>query len=57
MSNKKIISFEVDNKQLDALEDLLFAEISDSEKKKIVSQAKKLWQSLVEAYDNDNANT
>ena len=49
--NKKIISVKIDNKQLDALEDLLLCELSKSEEEKARAQIKKLWQLLVVAYD------
>lgn len=51
MSRKKII-VAVSNQQLDALEDLLCAELSEKEAEKARTKTKQLWQSLVESYDS-----
>ena len=51
MSQKKII-ITVSNQQLDALEDLLWAELSEKETEKARIKTKQLWQSLVESYDS-----
>lgn len=48
---QKLITVKIQNKQLDALEDLLFCELSKTEKEKAIKDAKKLWQVLVEAFD------
>lgn len=53
MKSKKQISLEVTNEQLDALEDLLFAELAANEKAKAIKQVKALWQSLVSAYEEE----
>ena len=50
MSKKKIL-VEVDNRQLDALEDLLTAELSPIEKQKAQKLTLKLWQNLVTSFD------
>lgn len=50
---KKKISVEIQNKQLDALEDLLYAELNEKEKAGAIKQVKQLWQSLVEAFDKE----
>lgn len=52
MEAKKIISLEVKNKQLDALEDLLTAELSAEDRKKAVKKVMALWKAMVNAYDN-----
>ena len=51
MTKKKTIIVSIENRQLDALEDLLFAELNDGDKTKATKIAKKLWLALVEAYD------
>jgi len=56
MKSKKLIRLEVKNEQLDALEDLLTAELDEVEKAKATYLAKQLWQSLVEAYDKEYSN-
>ncbi len=55
MAKKKTITVSIENKQLDALEDLLFAELTDSEKTTTLKSVKKLWLALVEAYDSSEA--
>lgn len=52
MKNKKLVCLELNNKHLDALEDLLYAELGVTEKEKVTKQVKKLWHALVMAYDN-----
>ena len=47
---QKKISLTIKNKQLNALEDLLFSELSIVEMEKATKQAKKLWQKLVRAF-------
>jgi hypothetical protein len=54
MKKKKTILIEVENKQLDALEDLLTADLSAIEKEKAKKLSIKLWRNLVSAYDNEN---
>lgn len=51
MSQKKI-TITVSNQQLDALEDLLWAELSEKEVEKTRIKVKQLWQLLVESYDS-----
>ncbi len=48
---KKKIKVTVKNKQLNALEDLLYCITSKAEKEKNKKLAKKLWTKLVTAYD------
>lgn len=50
-TKEKKITVTVKNKQLDALEDLLYCELTDEQKIKQTKQAKKLWAALVKAYD------
>ena len=50
-SKEKKITVVVKNKQLDALEDLLYCELTDEQKEKSIKDAKKLWKLLVKAYD------
>ena len=50
-SRQKKITVIVKNKQLDALEDLLYCELTDEQKEKSIKNAKKLWTLLVKAYD------
>ncbi len=47
MKEKKKITLLVKNKQLDALEDLLFCQLTKEENEKSLKQAKKLWTNLV----------
>lgn len=54
MKKKKTILIEVENKQLDALEDLLTADLSAIEKEKAKKLVLKLWRNLVSAFDNEN---
>jgi len=54
MKDKKLVTLEVNNKHLNALEDLLYAELGVIEKEKALKLVKKLWHSLVTAYDNKN---
>jgi hypothetical protein len=54
MKKKKTILIEVENKQLDALEDLLTADLSAIEKEKAKKLTLKLWHNLVSAYDSEN---
>ena len=54
MKKKKTILVEIENKQLDALEDILTADLSPVERKKCRNLALKLWHNLVSAYDNEN---
>jgi hypothetical protein len=53
MKAKKIICVEVENKHLDALEDLLTAELTTEQKVKAKKLAMKLWVRLVKAYDKE----
>lgn len=53
MADKKKILVEIENKQLNALEDLLTAELSEKERVKAKKLSLKLWKSLVSAYDNE----
>ncbi|MEO8148307.1 MAG: hypothetical protein ABI723_11745 [Bacteroidia bacterium] len=48
---KKTIKVEIQNKHLDALEDLLYCELNEKQTEAAKKHVKKLWQSLVEAYD------
>jgi hypothetical protein len=48
----KIITAKINNTHLDALEDLLFTELTEKETKKAKEQVKKLWQALVDGYEN-----
>ena len=50
-AKEKKITVTVKNIHLDALEDLLYCELTDDQKIKYTKQAKKLWTSLVKAYD------
>jgi hypothetical protein len=50
-AKEKRINVTVKNKQLDALEDLLYCKLTDEQKIKYTKQAKKLWTTLVKAYD------
>ncbi len=50
-AKEKIIIVTVKNKHLDALEDLLYCELTDEQKVKYTKQAKKLWTTLVKAYN------
>lgn len=50
-AKQKKISVTVKNKHLDALEDLLYCELTDEQKVKYKKQAKKLWTAIVKAYD------
>jgi hypothetical protein len=52
MIEKKTITVKVENRQLDALEDLIMVELTPAEYKKSRKLALALWQNLVEAYDN-----
>ena len=47
----KSIKLKVKNKWLNALEDLLYAELNDKEAAKNRKTAAKLWHKLVKAYD------
>lgn len=49
--DKRKISVEIKNKHLNALEDLLYAELNQKEKATASKQVKQLWQVLVEAYE------
>jgi hypothetical protein len=51
MISKKTVTIEVTEKELDALEDLLFSELSGMETDKATEQLKELWQKMVTAYD------
>lgn len=53
MTGKKKVLIEIENKQLDALEDLLTVELSEKEKDKAKKSVLKLWKTLVAAYDNE----
>lgn len=48
---QKTITVKIRNKHLDALEDLLFAELTEEQKEKNIKQATKLWKTLVKKYD------
>ena len=48
---QKKITLTVKNKHLDALEDLLYAELTEDQKTKYETQVKKLWTALVKAWD------
>jgi len=48
---ERTIRVKVKNKQLNALEDLLYVELSEEQKEKYIKKAKKLWGKLVRAYD------
>lgn len=48
---QKKITLTVKNKHLDALEDLLYAELTEVQKEKYTKQTKKLWTALVKAWD------
>lgn len=50
-AKEKKIVVTVKNKQLDALEDLLYCKQTDEQKMKSTKQAKKLWTALVKSYD------
>ncbi len=50
--NQQKITITVSNQQLDALEDLLWAELSDKEDEKARNKVKQLWHSLVESFDS-----
>jgi len=54
MKDKKLITLEIKNKHLDALEDLLYAELDETQKAKVEKQVKDLWHSLVEAYGDNS---
>ena len=45
------ITLVVKNKQLDALEDLLFLKLTQHKKEKCLKQVKTLWTNLVNEYD------
>ena len=51
MKKEKKITVTIKNRQLDALEDLLYFVNTKEEKEKYTKQAKKLWTALVKAYD------
>ena len=53
MRSKNIV-VEITNKQLNALEDLLYTELTKTQTKKRIVEAKKLWQTLVSAYDESS---
>ena len=55
MAKKKTILVEVENKQLDALEDLLTAELTPEEEATNRKAVLKLWKRLVVAWDESNA--
>lgn len=48
---KKLITVKLKNKQLNALEDLLFCNLSNAKKNKCIERSKKLLAQLVKAYD------
>jgi hypothetical protein len=48
---KKKIKVKIKNKHLNALEDLLFCNLSKSKEEKYIKKSKKLWTTLVKAYD------
>ncbi|MBA3674450.1 MAG: hypothetical protein H0W75_05750 [Chitinophagaceae bacterium] len=50
VKEKKII-ITVKNKHLDALEDLLYSELTDEQKMKSAKKSKKLWTALVKAFE------
>jgi hypothetical protein len=50
-SKEKQITVTVKNEHLDALENLLYCVLTDDQKVKFTKQAKKLWTTLVKAYD------
>ena len=52
MKEKKIIVV-IKNKHLNALEDLLYCELTDVKNEKCTKQAKKLWRTLIKAYDKN----
>lgn len=45
----------IKNKHLDALENLLYCELTQKKKIKYSKQAKKLWTTLVKAYDKKSS--
>lgn len=51
MKKEKKITITVKNKHLDALEDLLYCNLTEDKKEKYSKQVKKLWTVLVKAYD------
>jgi hypothetical protein len=51
----KIIKVGVWDKQLDALEDLLYIKLTKKEEERARKRVKKLWQLLVEAYETGKA--
>jgi hypothetical protein len=53
--SKRKITVEIQNKQLNALEDLLFVELTEKKKAAATKQVKQLWQALVAAYDKEKA--
>jgi len=50
-TKEKKITVTIKNKQLEALEDLLYCELTQERKVKHVKQLKRLWTILVKAYD------
>lgn len=53
MTGKKKILVVIENRQLDALEDLLTAELSEKEKDIAKKHSLKLWKALISAYDKE----
>jgi hypothetical protein len=51
----KTIQIKIKEEWLDALEDLLYAELTESEKVEAVKQCKQLWQELVKAQEKQNS--
>lgn len=49
---QKTITVTIKNEWLEALEDLLTAENTQEEEKKLKKKCMELWQALVEKYDN-----
>ena len=49
--SKKIVKVEISEKQLDALEDLLYCKLTKKNEESARKQLKKLWYSLIDAYE------
>jgi histidinol phosphatase-like enzyme len=49
--SKVIVKVEIRNKQLDALEDLLYCKLTKKEEEDARKQVIKLWHSLIDAYE------
>jgi hypothetical protein len=54
MEKIRKIKIKVRNSELDALEDLLFSELSESERKKLTKKCLKLFGRLVEKFDKSS---